>query len=156
MLTLHTRIWTAATGDDLGLTTSRIKAAEGTGKIADTSDLDDVVEFHKPHDLPLIADACETLVNYLKTGSGSVWLKATKIWISMMPSWNKAWKTKESAMIQLIETSRQRFASAGGGDRDATCALDEIFKREAQAELKGKHSSHREMIDETFAYIIGK
>ena len=73
-----------------------------------------------------------------------------------MPSWNKAWRIKESVMLQLIETSRQRFATVGGADRDATCAMDQIFKREALAEIKGKQASHREMIDETFAYIVGE
>lgn len=33
--------------------------------------------------------------------------------------------------------------------------MDEVFKREAAAEAKGKRIGHREMIDETLTYIFG-
>ena len=39
---------------------------------------------------------------------------------------------------------------------EAQCAMDEVFKRSAHFGAKGRNSSsHREMIDETFAYIVG-
>jgi hypothetical protein len=152
------RIWTASTGDDLGLITRRLKAATASDAvISRSSNLDEAIQFRNPSDLPEIVHACETLVEHLKNMRGSVWLFATKLWISFTPSWNKAWKTKESVMTELIENSRRRFATAGGAEREATCAMDQIFKRDDAAEMKGKQqASHREMIDETFAYIVGE
>ena len=147
-LTFLTRIWTAATSDDLGLITRRIKAAAATGDM-DTGEQDKAVKFRNPSDLPEIVDACEILVEFLKSMRGSVWLAATKFWIRMTPSWNRAWRTKEAVMLQLIENSRSRLG-------EAQCAMDEVFKRSAQFGAKGRgSSSHREMIDETFAYIVG-
>ena len=146
---MHTRIWSAATGDDLGLITRRIEAAAATGDIVNTGIQDEAVKFRNPSELPEIVDACETLVEYLKNMRGSVWLAATKLWIRMTPSWNRAWRTKEAVILRLIETSRSRFG-------EAKCAMDEVFKRSAQFGAKGRSSSsHREMIDETFAYIVG-
>ncbi|KAJ5206335.1 cytochrome P450 [Penicillium cf. griseofulvum] len=75
------------------------------------------------------------------------------MWISFLPSWKKAWQTKETVIMQLIEASRSRFISNSDVQNEATCAMDEIFKREARAEAKGRESTVREMIDETFAYI---
>jgi hypothetical protein len=150
------RIWTAATGDDLGIISRRIKAAAATGDIAQNGNKDEAVKFRKPDDLPEIVNACGVLVEHLKNMRGSIWLFGRKIWVSMTPSWNKAWKIKESVMIQLIENSQKKFATAGGGSREATCAMDQVLKRDAQAEVKGAQASHREMIDETFAYIVGK
>ena len=67
----------------------------------------------------------------------------------MTPSWKRAWRTKEEVVLQLLENSRSRFG-------EAQCAMDEVFKRSAQFGVKGRSSSsHREMIDETFAYIVG-
>ena len=109
-LTFLTRVWTAATGDDLGLITRRIKAA-ATGDM-DTGKQDEAVKFRNPSDLPEIVDACEILVEFLKSMRGSVWLAATKFWIRMTPSWNRAWRTKEAVMLQLIENSRSRFGEA--------------------------------------------
>ena len=71
MLTSPTRIWTAATGDDLGLTTRRIKAAEAIGEIADEDSSDDAVEFDKPNDLPAIVDACHT---FSRTSEEHAWV----------------------------------------------------------------------------------
>ena len=148
-LTLLTRIWTASTGDNLGLITRRITAAAATGGISNTQNQDEAVKFSNPSDLPEIVDACETLVEFLKSMRGSVWLSATKLWARMTPSWNRAWRTKETVILRLIENSRSRFG-------EAQCAMDEVFKRSAQFEVKGRSSSsHREMIDETFAYIVG-
>ncbi|RAL09578.1 cytochrome P450 [Aspergillus homomorphus CBS 101889] len=109
------------------------------------------------HDLPDIVHACHILVEHLKNMRGSVWLSATKLWISFLPSWKEAWRVKESAMMRLIENSRGKFASSGRDttQREVRCAMDEIFQREARAEAKGWQTSHREMIDETFAYIVG-
>ncbi|MCJ1381387.1 hypothetical protein MMC17_004497 [Xylographa soralifera] len=146
---LYTRIWTAATGNDLGLITRRIKAAAANGDMADTDNQDTAVKFRGPHDLPEIVDACETLVQILKSMRGSVRLAATKFWIRMTLTWNRAWRTKETVMLQLIEKSRSRFG-------EAQCAMDKVFKRSAQFEARGRSSSsHREMIDETIAYIVG-
>lgn len=142
-------IWTAATGDDLGLMTRRIHAAVATEDKSDTAKQDEALEFPDPTDLPEIVDACETLVEFLKSMRGSVWLAATKFWIRMTPSWKRAWQTKEAVILRLIETSRSRFG-------EAQCAMDEVFKRSADFGAKGRSSSsHREMIDETFAYIVG-
>ena len=149
MLTLLKRIWTAATGDNLGLITRRLKAASATGDISDTGNQDEAANFRIPSDLPEIVDACETLVEFLKSMRSSVWLSATKLWIRMTPSWKRAWRTKEEVILQLLENSRSRFG-------EAQCAMDEVFKRSAQFGAKGRSSSsHREMIDETFAYIVG-
>ena len=107
------------------------------------------VVFADPDDLPEIVGACETLVEHLKNMRGSVWLLATKLWTWMTPSWNRAWKTKETVMHRLIETSLSRVG-------ESQCGMDEVFKRSAMFESKGrKASSHREMIDETFSYIVG-
>ena len=147
-LTLLIRIWTAATGDDLGLITRRIKAAAATD-VSDAGNKDQAVDFRNPADLPEIVHACETLVEFLKSMRGSVWLAATKAWIRMTPSWKRAWQIKEDVMLQLIENSRNKFG-------EAQCAMDEVFKRSAQFGAKGRNSSSpREMIDETFAYIVG-
>lgn len=147
---LYKRIWTAATGDDLGLITRRIKAAASTDNIANMNNKEEAVKFYNPSDLPEIVDACETLVEHLKNMRGSVWLQATKIWVWMTPSWKKAWAIKEDVILRLVETSRNKFG-------EAQCAMDEVFKRSSQFEAKGRQSSsHREMIDETFAYIVGK
>lgn len=151
-----TRIWTAATGDDLGLITRRIEAADKTPHMDDIGDKDEAAQLSSPNHLPAIVEVCHTLVEHLKNMRGSVWLTATKIWISFLPSWKKAWQIKESVMMQLIETSRGRFASSSDVQHEATCAMDEIFKREARAEAKGRASTAREMIDETFAYIVGQ
>ncbi|KAJ9485207.1 hypothetical protein VN97_g8148 [Penicillium thymicola] len=148
-------IWTAATGDDLGLITRRIEAAEKTPHIDDFGDKDEAAQLSSPNHLPSIVEVCHTLVEHLQNMRGSVWLTATKIWISFLPSWKKAWQIKESVMMQLIQTSRSRFASSSDVQHEATCAMDEIFKREARAEAKGQASTVREMIDETFAYIVG-
>ena len=148
-LTLHTRIWTAATGDSLGLITQRIKAATATGDIADTGNQDEKVKFPNTANLLEIVDACETLVEYLKNIRKSMWLSATKLSVWVTPSWNRAWRTKETVILRLIETSRSRFG-------EAQCAMNEVFKQSTQFGAKGRSSSsHREMIDETFAYIVG-
>ena len=78
MLTLLQRIWTAATGDNLGLITRRLKAASTTDDISDTGNQDEAVEFRIPSDMPEIVDACETLVEFLKSMRSSVWLSATQ------------------------------------------------------------------------------
>lgn len=81
---------------------------------------------------------------------GSVWLAATKLWVWATPSWNRAWHTKETVMLQLIENSRNKVG-------EAQCAMDEVFKRSSLLGSKGRNSSsHREMIDETFSYIVGE
>ena len=132
----------------MGLITRRIKAVE-TGSVSQNHNLDNEVKFPGPTDLPEIVDACETLVQHLKNMRGSVWLLATKIWTWMTPSWNRAWRIKENVMLRLIENSRQRFG-------ESQCAMDEVFKRNAYIGDKGRSSmSHREMIDETFTYIVG-
>ena len=57
MLTSSNRIWTAATGDDLGLITRRIRTAAATADIADDGNQDKTVEFPNPPDIPAIVDA---------------------------------------------------------------------------------------------------
>lgn len=127
--------------------TRRIDAAVATEEISDTGKQDEALEFPNTTELPEIVGACETLFEYLKSMRGSVWLAATKFWIRMTPSWKRAWQIKEAVILQLIETSRSRFG-------EAQCAMDEVFKRSAQFGANGRNSSsHREMIDETFAYI---
>lgn len=118
--------------------------------MAEDETQDRAMGFPNPTDLPAIVAACEMLVEFLKSMRGSVWLAATKAWIRMTPSWRKAWRTKEEVMLQLIETSHRKQG-------EAQCAMDEVFKRSAQFGAKGRNSSsHREMIDETFAYIVGR
>ncbi|KAL9112789.1 MAG: hypothetical protein Q9227_003092 [Pyrenula ochraceoflavens] len=142
-------IWTAATGDDLGLITSRTDAAAATPKPAITGSQDDAVKFDGPAHLPEVVEACEVLVEHLKNMRSSVWLWATKQWIKMTPSWRWAWRTKERVILQLIENSQRRVG-------ESQCAMDEVFARSAQLGATGRSSSsHREMIDETFAYIVG-
>lgn len=143
------RIWTAATSDDLGLITRRIRAVVETNNATKGENPEEAITFEVPYDIPEIVHACEALVEHLKNMRGSLWLLATKLLAWMTPSWNRAWRTKEAVMLRLVETSRQRFG-------ESQCAMDEVFKRSALLGSKGRsHSSHREMIDETFAYIVG-
>ncbi|KAI0469937.1 cytochrome P450 [Xylariaceae sp. FL0804] len=141
-------IWTAATGDDLGLIRRRTKAALDGATFMPGSD--GVATFRNPTDLPAIVDACETLVEHLKDMRNSLWLAATRIRVWMTPSWKKAWKIKEDTMTELIESSQAKFG-------EAQCAMDEVIKRSALLGSKEGRasSSYREMIDETFAYIVG-
>lgn len=80
----------------------------------------------------------------------SPWLAATKFYVWQTRSWKKAWKTKEDTMLQIIETSKAKFG-------EARCAIDEVVNRSTLVGSKEGRasSSHREMIDETFAYIVG-
>ncbi|KAI5853649.1 cytochrome P450 [Durotheca rogersii] len=113
-------------GDDLGLITRRIEAAS-TGKILDRGGQDEAVRFRNPTDLPEIMEACEILIEHLKSIRGSIWLAATRLRVWMTPSWKRAWAIKEEAILTLVESSQSRRMS----------------------------SSHREMVDETFTYIAG-
>ncbi|KAM7214800.1 Cytochrome P450 [Rhypophila decipiens] len=141
-------IWSAATGDDLGLITRRIKAAAINVQVPDNPQKTAI--FQNPTDLPEIVDACEVLVEHLKNMRSSPWLAATKLYVWQTASWKKAWKIKEDTMIELIENSKAKFG-------EAQCAMDEVIKRSANVGSKEGRtsSSHREMIDETFAYIVG-
>ncbi|KAI1145524.1 cytochrome P450 [Nemania diffusa] len=143
-------IWTAATGDDLGLITRRIKAAKSPSNERRPEISEKVAVFPNPSDLPEIVDACETLVEHLKNMRSSPWLAATKLWVWQTWSWKNAWKTKEETMLQLIERSKAKFG-------ESQCAMDEVIKRSALVGSKEGRtsSSHREMIDETFSYIVG-
>ncbi|KAI1412826.1 cytochrome P450 [Hypoxylon sp. FL1857] len=146
---IRSQIWSASTGDDLGLITRRIKAAAATSNAVNDESRDKAVKFQGPTDLPEIVDACEVLVEHLKNMRGSVWLAATKLWVWMTPSWKKAWNIKEEVMIKLVEESSSKFG-------EAQCAMDEVIKRSNLLGSKGrKSSSHREMVDETFSYIVG-
>ena len=86
MLTRLQRIWAAATGDNLGLVTRRLKAASATDDTSDTGNQEEAVKFRVPTDLPEIVDACETLIEFLKSMQSSVWLSATKLWSRTTPS----------------------------------------------------------------------
>lgn len=149
------RIWTAATGDDFGLTTSRTTAAKETPTAATAGHPDAAVKFRTPEKVPAIVDAYETRVEFLKSMQGSVWLTGTRLWVSMLPSWKKAWIAKEAVMLQLIDNSRKRFASAASAESETTCAMNQGFKRKALPETKGVKLSTRQMIDETLEYIVG-
>ncbi|OTB00233.1 hypothetical protein M426DRAFT_268158 [Hypoxylon sp. CI-4A] len=143
------RIWSASTGDDLGLINRRIKAATAIKDAESAKGQEKEVRFQNPTDLPEIVDACEVLVEHLKNIRGSVWLAATRLWIWMTPSWNKAWRIKEEVMLKLVEESSAKFGKA-------ECAMDEVIKRSNLLGSKGRNSSsRREMIDETFTYIVG-
>lgn len=108
------------------------------------------VAFKGPAHLPEIVEACEVLVEHLKDMRSSIWFWAAKQRIQMTPSWRWAWRTKERVMMQLVEQSRQRTG-------ESRCAMDEVFARSARFGESGRtSSSFREMIDETFAYIVGK
>lgn len=118
--------------------------------IASSSARDEAVSFKGPDHLPEIVEACEVLVEHLKNMRSSVWLWATKQWTRMTPSWTWAWRTKERVMMRLVEESRRRIG-------ESQCAMDEVFARSAQLGVSGRNSSsYREMIDETFAYIVGR
>lgn len=142
------RIWTAATGEDLGLITRRIKAA--ASQVTVPTSRDHAAIFQNPSDLPDIVDACEVLVEHLKNMRSSPWLAATKLYVWQTKSWKKAWGIKENTMAQLIERSKAKFG-------ESRCAMDEVLKRSTLVGSKAGHasSSHREMIDETFSYIVG-
>ncbi|KAM7202687.1 Cytochrome P450 [Rhypophila sp. PSN 637] len=141
-------IWSAATGDGLGLITRRIKAA--TANVQIPHDPQRAAIFQNPTDLPEIDDACEVLVEHLNNMRSSPWLAATKIYVWQTASWKKAWKIKEDTMIELIENSKAKFG-------ETQCAMDEVIKCSAKVgSNEGRTSfSHRETIDETFAYIVG-
>ena len=52
-------------------------------------------------------------------------------------------------MFGLVENSRRKLGKA-------RCIMDEVIKRSALLESRGRTlSSHHETIDETFAYIVG-
>ena len=51
-------------------------------------------------------------------------------------------------MLQLMKNSRNRFG-------EAQCAMDKVLKPSAQfGVIDRRFSSHREMINDTFAYIV--
>jgi hypothetical protein len=58
-------------------------------------------------------------------------------------------------MSNLVEASRNKFATGNEANGEATCAMDQVYKRIALAEIKGKSISHQGMIDEAFVYIVG-
>ena len=74
------------TGDDLGLITRRIKAAETTSSPEETLFQDKALEFHSPSDTSEIVHACETLVEHLKNMQCFMWLAASKLFVWLKPS----------------------------------------------------------------------
>ncbi len=118
------------TGDDLGLITRRIKAAETTSNPEETLFQDKALVFHSPSDTPEIVHACETLIEHLKNMRGSMWLAASNLFVWLKPSWRKAWQTKEDVMFELVENSRRKLGKA-------QCAMDEVMKRSALLGSRG-------------------
>lgn len=150
-------VWAILVGKPMGIVQDQMELLESSNTVYLPEYSSEPVTF-PTRDPPPIATACRKLIDAVDPFLMSPAPELQRWLFTLTPSFRKAQAVKASAMAQILEASRKKYATATNpAEIKPQCAIDDVFSRSMQLKpspenLQAMSDDHLE--DEMFMFLV--